>query len=70
MRVLKANTEQYNLFNGYTNANSVLQFVEDNNGNWILGKSVLTDNAFIEIREQLKQLEEIDFNPKVEDVEI
>lgn len=63
MKVLKANTEQYNALNGYTNKNSVLQFVKDAEDNWIVGKQVLTDNTFLEIRPQLQQLEEITYNP-------
>lgn len=63
MKVLKANTEQYNALNGYRNGNSVLKFTQDANDNWIVGKSVLRDDAFLAIRPQLEQLEEIDFNP-------
>jgi hypothetical protein len=68
MKVLKATIEQYNALNGYRNGNSVLQFVEDANGNWIVGLSVLADEAFLAIRPQLEQLEEIDFNPKQEEI--
>lgn len=68
MTVLKATQEQYNALNGYTNRNSVLQFVKDAADNWIVGKSVLTDEAFLAIRPQLEQLEEIDHNPKQEEV--
>lgn len=35
---------------------------------WIVGKSVLTDEAFLAIRSQLEALEEIDFNPKQEEI--
>ena len=68
MKVLKATTEQYNALNNYRNGNSVLQFTEDAAGNWIVGKSVLTDDAFISIRPQLEQIEEIEHNPKQEEV--
>ena len=68
MKVLKATQEQYSALNGYKNGNSVLQFVEDEAGNWIVGKSVLTDDAFISIRPQLEQIEEIEHNPKQEEV--
>lgn len=63
MKVLRATQEQYNALNGYTNKNNVLQFVKDAEDNWILGNQVLTDNAFLEIRPQLEQLEEIPYNP-------
>lgn len=68
MKVLKATTEQYSALNGYRNGNSVLQFVEDEVGNWIVGKSVLTDEAFLAIRPQLESLEEINHNPIIEEV--
>lgn len=68
MKVIKATAEQYNALNEYRNGNSVLQFVEDADGNWIVGKSVLTDEAFIAIRPQLEALEEIDHNPKQEEI--
>jgi len=68
MKVLKATTEQYNELNGYQNGNSVLQFVKDAEGNWIVGKSVLTDDAFLAIRPQLELLEEIEHNPKQEEI--
>lgn len=68
MTVLKATPEQYNALNGYTNRNSRLQFVKDADNNWIVGKQVLTDNAFLAIRPQLEQLEEIPFNPVTEEL--
>ena len=68
MTALKANTEQYNALNGYRNRNSVLQFVKDAGDNWIVGKSVLADNAFLDIRPQLEQLEEIAYNPVIEEL--
>jgi len=70
MTVLKATQQQYNELNGYRNGNSVLQFTKDANDNWIVGKSVLTDQAFEAIKPQLEQLEEIEHNPRIEDVEI
>ncbi|MEE4662203.1 MAG: hypothetical protein V2J89_17165 [Halieaceae bacterium] len=68
MKVLRANTEQHNELNGYRNGNSVLEFTQDASDNWIVGKSVLTDKAFIAIRPQLEALKEIDFNPKQEEI--
>ena len=68
MTVLTVNQDQYNALNGYTNRNSVLQFVKDANNNWIVGKQVLTDDAFLAIRPQLEALEEIDHNPKQEEI--
>lgn len=68
MIVLKANTEQYNALNGYKKGNSILNFAKDGSENWIVGLSVLTDAAFLEIRNDLKSLERIDFAPKVETI--
>ena len=68
MTVLKATQEQYNALNGYRNRNSVLQFIKDADGNYIVGKNVLTDDAFLDIRPQLEELEEIDFNPNQEEI--
>lgn len=63
MKVLKAKIEEYNELNGYRKGNSILLFIKDFHGNWIIGKSVLTDPAFMEIRLKLENLEEIEFKP-------
>ena len=68
MKVLKATAEQYNELNNYQNGNSVLQFVKDAAGNWIVGLSVITDQAFLAIRPQLEALEEIPHNPITEEI--
>ena len=64
MKVLKANTAQYEALNGFTNENSHISFIQDADDNWIIGKEVLTDDKFLEIRNQLEQLEVIPYNPK------
>ena len=63
MIVLKATQEQYNKLDGFRKGNNVLKFTKDANANWIVGKNVLTDDAFLEIRDELNQLEEVEFNP-------
>ena len=68
MKVLKATEQQYNELNGYTNGNSKLEFVKDANDNWIVGLSVITDEAFLAIRPQLELLEEILHNPITEEI--
>ena len=68
MNVLKANSSQYNELDGYSFKNSVLQFDKDINDNWIVGMSVLNDDAFIAIRTQLQQLEQIEFNPVITEI--
>ena len=64
MEVLKANTAQYEALNGFTNENSHIFFIQDSDDNYIIGKEVLTDDKFLEIRNQLGQLEVIPYNPK------
>ena len=65
MEVLKANTAQYEALNGFTNGNSRIKFVKDADDNYIIGKEVLTDDEFLEIRNQLEELEVITYNPKI-----
>lgn len=65
MKILKATQAQYEVLDGFRNKDNLLRFNKDKNDNWIVGKSVLLDDAFIEIREQLNELEEIDFEPIV-----
>ena len=64
MEVLKANTQQYEDLQGFANGNHIIDFSLDANNNHIIGKQVLTDDKFLEIRNQLKQLEVIPYNPK------
>jgi hypothetical protein len=64
MDVLKANQEQFSNLEGFSNGNSYIKFTQDANDNYIIGKEVLTDNLFLEIRNQLKQLEVIPYNLK------
>ena len=65
MEVLKANTQQYEALNGFSNGNNYIDFIEDADGNYTIGKEVLTDDIFLEIRDQLEQLEVIPYNPKI-----
>ena len=64
MEVLMANEEQFSNLEGFSNGNSYIKFTQDADDNYIIGKEVLTDNLFLEIRNQLKQLEVIPYNPK------
>jgi len=64
MEVLKANTQQYEALQGFANNNHIINFSLDANNNHIIGKQVLTDDKFLEIRNKLKQLEVIPYNPK------
>ena len=65
MDVLKANTQQYEVLQGFANGNHIIDFSLDADDNWIIGKEILTDDEFLEIRNQLKQLEVIPYNPKI-----
>lgn len=64
MNVLKANNEQYNELNGFSNGGARLEFIKDANDNWIVGMGVLTIPDFEPIRPQLQELEIIPFEPK------
>lgn len=63
MKVLKANQQQYEAIEGYTNGPNVIHFRKDADNNWILGLNVLSDPNFSEIHGQLEALERIDWNP-------
>jgi hypothetical protein len=63
MIVLHPNQEQYNALNGYKNNASELLFVKDGSNRFIVGIEVLNDPNFIEIREQLLELEQITYTP-------
>ena len=64
MEVLKANTQQYEDLQGFANGNHIIDFSSDADDNHIIGKQILTDDNFLEIRNQLEQLEVIPYNPK------
>ena len=64
MEVLKANTQQYEVLQGFANHNHIIDFSLDADDNYIIGKEVLTDDKFLEIRNQLEEIEVINYNPK------
>jgi hypothetical protein len=66
MIVLKATLIQYKELNGYLNNTSKLQFIKDADGNWIVGKGVLSDPIFSEIHDKLKMLKQIEYKPITE----
>jgi hypothetical protein len=61
--VLKANIDQYNTLNGYQNGIQKLDFAIDKNNNYIITLDILTNPYFIEIRNQLNELERIEYIP-------
>jgi hypothetical protein len=67
MKVLKANEAQYKELNGFENLPHRLEFTKDADDNWIVGENVLKCEAFLPIIDKLKELEIIDFNPKLDE---
>jgi len=63
MIVLHPNTGQYNVLDGYQNGNALLKFVKDGSDRWIVGLQVLNEPKFEAIRNQLNQLERIEYTP-------
>jgi hypothetical protein len=62
--VLLATQEMFERLNGYKNGNSLLEFVQDENDNWVVGEEVLNDVAFADIHQELSTLDKIDYVPK------
>ena len=67
MKVLKANEAQYKELNGYKNLPYILEFIKDADDNWIVGVEVLSCDYFSSIMDKLKELEIIDYNPKIDE---
>ena len=67
MKVLKATVTKKNSLEGIYNSVE-LKFIQDINNNWVVNDSVLNDDNFIEIREQLQDLPLIDFEPKEDSI--
>lgn len=61
MKVLKANEQQLKILNGYCNGNSMLYFTSDYIGNMVVPINVIDNPDFEPIKDQLSQLEEIDY---------
>jgi hypothetical protein len=67
MKVLKGTTKQVSELTGSYANGAEIRFVKDGNENNIIGLEVLTDDDFIEIREQLLALTKIDYVKPKED---
>jgi hypothetical protein len=68
--VLKATVTQYNKLNGYTKGVSKLEFNKDGNNNWIIGKYILDEPDFEEIKPELLKLKQIEYvEPIIEIIE-
>jgi hypothetical protein len=68
MEVLKANINQYEALQGFANGNHIINFSSDEDDNYIVGKEVLTDDKFLEIRGQLQELEVIIYKRKEDQI--
>ena len=62
--VLLATQEIFDKLNGYKNGNSLLEFTQDANDNWVVGEEILNDVAFAEIHQDLQTLGKINYVPK------
>jgi hypothetical protein len=67
MKVLKGTTKQVSELTGSYANGAEIRFVKDGNENNIIGIEVLTDDDFLEIREQLLALTKIDYVKPKED---
>jgi hypothetical protein len=67
MIVLTPTQKQYDFLNEYQNKSSKLIFVKDGSDKWIVGLEVLEDINFSEIREQLSELQRIEYTAITED---
>lgn len=67
MKVLKGTAKQVSELTGSYANGAEIRFVKDGNENNIIGLEVLTDDDFIEIREQLLALTKIDYVKLKED---
>lgn len=61
MKVLKATQAQYDQLNGYEIGVSKLEFVKDGADNWIVGLEVIDNGNFLDIRNELLELEQIEY---------
>jgi len=69
MIVLKAPTTYIkNKIEGLTIAPNIIRFTKDANSNLIVGKEILNDPAFNHLQNEFAFLEEIEYNPIVQDV--
>ena len=67
MRVLKASDYQKRKLQGEQREGFKINFVKDADGNWIIGKGILENPAFADLRSSLERLNEIEHNPIIED---
>lgn len=64
-KVLLATPEQKAALEGTYENGSVLAFVEDANGNWVVNNNVINDANFESVKEQLGNLPRIEYVPPI-----
>lgn len=64
--VLKATAAQKNALHGYTKGGSTLEFIQDDNGNWVVGCEVLDCLNYADIMPELQSMVPIIYIPKVD----
>jgi hypothetical protein len=64
MKVLKATENKKKLLEGTYKNGAILEFIKDLNNNFVVNTNVINDVNFDDIKTDLQQLEQIDFNPK------
>ncbi len=63
--VILATTEQKNALEGTYRDGCILKFIEDANGNWVVNTHVIENGQFLEIREELEALPQIEYKKKI-----
>ena len=66
MKVISATLKQKKELEGTYLNGSVLEFILDSNGNFIVNENVINDEDFSEIKSKLQALNKIEFNPKID----
>jgi hypothetical protein len=64
IKVLLANSSEKETLQGTYINGAVLEFILDNNNNWVVNIEVLYDNNFLEIKKELLELPIIEYTPK------
>ena len=70
MTVLRASEYQKNNLHGQRRGNHVIEFTRDADGEWVIGKGILDNNHFDDLKSKLVRLKEIEHNPIIEDEQL
>ena len=69
MTVLRASEYQKGNLHGQRRGNHIIEFTQDANGEWIIGKGILDNPHFSDLRSKLVRLTEIEYAPPIEENE-